>query len=1469
MPQINRIRVNNVKYNFGTQYYDDFVMNFSCKNTIYDLANGGGKSVLMLLLLQNLIPNCTLDDKQPVEKLFRTQNGSKVIHSLIEWKLDNAYRVDGFKYMTTGFCARKAKDSEEDENKDNAGIEYFNYCIFYKEFGDYDIKNIPLTENGERITYNGLKSYIRGIEKNGISVTAKIFDRKSDYQNFIAGYGLHESHWEIIRGINKTEGHVRTYFESNYRTSRKVVEDLLIEGIIQKSYNARIGIEDNEEDMSKTLIDIKDKLVELTKKRDMIASYDGQINALSEFGESIKVFRDLMSEKNTIQNMLTDYLLKCRTLIKNTEKEIEALENDIENIRLKIEQEKKLIATAKVMEDEKSLNEMKAEEALCKEKLDNILAQQKDKKQYLTKLEAAMDYRDYLEYKILKEEVLITIDNSMKDKGEIMSELADMARIKKADFEEKLTKLSNLKKEQNDKVSELKEKYDGSLEEEHKLEVELAITENNIKIISKQLQDETKILSQMLSECEVVVGEQLEEMIAFEKENCDAIDKKKAKDLAELSKYQSEYNELVRQHIIKNSEAEAANMLLKDIDAQLAQMDTTKDKLDALSKVYGIEDLEELKLAVEDNYRRYVKDSIGIDISIKKMENYMDNLKLGKVVLTGRQYEMVGEYLEKTYGNDVVSGIKWLEKLDITVRQAIVEKVPFIEYAYVIKNDFERILKDKKIESFMESSYVIPIVSEKIAEDYEGIIDKKLVTFGRQNFDFLEDKEKLKEAIGTARRELELLYAQRDNLLTRMLMVEEDYRFLSEYAAGYEEKSKKLDERREELNNQITQASQAVESYEQETEEKKTGIERLKADIEAAEKNYKVSQDNYQKYVKAFEKDKTVEELNKKQQELNNNCKELKNQLESRHKTNVEQESEYKNAIKHLTDIEDKISEEEAKWKNIYAVYYREGTAKVSDKLPLGEDFEARFLGLKAVAENTMSDVNDKNKLAAAYEASMEKCVKSIEYRGFTLDSVKEEYDSLTINLNKATALKELKQEINNLEIQYREGFEDISARSAQINRIEGSISHAVGLIEENYGKYEAFECEDLQKFIKEHMAQQIKAEENYKLLHSREKSVTDSVSKIKLMERDILRITGNAGIDMPENALYEGKVTLEDIADYEKTEKQFNVLIKNESRQRENFADNRLKLSKKLEDYGALDLSLEVMGNINAPQKIGDIEDMLEKIAEINRCIALERDSLSSGIADMEMIKDNFENRCLQTCVNIRSELERLPALSKIVLEDETISIIGLSIPYIKEEFYKERMEEYIDETIAIAENYKEYDERVKYIKSRLAWKRLFSAIVTDMNLIRLNLYKRERIKAQSRYLRYEEAVGSTGQSQGIYIQFLIAVINYIANVNAPYREMSVMGNSIFIDNPFGAAKDIYIWEPIFKLLKTNHIQLIVPARGATPAITGRFDVNYILGQKMSGNMQQTVVVEYVSNVDNEKLDYETIEYTQSSLFD
>ena len=89
----------------------------------------------------------------------------------------------------------------------------------------------------------------------------------------------------------------------------------------------------------------------------------------------------------------------------------------------------------------------------------------------------------------------------------------------------------------------------------------------------------------------------------------------------------------------------------------------------------------------------------------------------------------------------------------------------------------------------------------------------------------------------------------------------------------------------------------------------------------------------------------------------------------------------------------------------------------------------------------------------------------------------------------------------------------------------------------------------------------------------------------------------------------------------------------------------------------------------------------------------------------------------------------------------------------------------------------------------------------------------------------------------------------------------------TLFIDNPFGAAKDIYIWEPIFSLLEENSCQLIVPARGATPEITGRFDINYVLGQQMTGKRTTTVVTSYSSKTKGEELEYKELDYEQQSF--
>ena len=399
MPSINRIRVNNVKYNFGTQYYDDFTMRMYGKNTLYDLANGGGKSVLMLLLMQNMIPNCTLDEKQPIEKLFRTGNGNTTIHSLVEWKLDEQDRKEGYRYMTTGFCARKAKDVEgETAKKDVAAIEYFNYCIFYREYNKNDIINLPLSKDKERITFQGLRNYLKELEHRDMSLKVCIFDRKGEYQRFISGYGLHESQWEIIRGINKTEGHVRTYFETNYKTTRKVVEDLLIEGIIEKAYAVKTMRDGEDSDtMAKMLMDIKEQLTILAKKKKDITSYDHQAELIEVLRDKVASFMSLYQEQTNMEKLLADICVTGEEFVKNDAETLEKLEQTRNEKRAAKDDQRKRMECLKVARDKRHLEQLYGQIKQAEKQLEMEQSRLETEQAEFAKKESINEYLEYVD----------------------------------------------------------------------------------------------------------------------------------------------------------------------------------------------------------------------------------------------------------------------------------------------------------------------------------------------------------------------------------------------------------------------------------------------------------------------------------------------------------------------------------------------------------------------------------------------------------------------------------------------------------------------------------------------------------------------------------------------------------------------------------------------------------------------------------------------------------------------------------------------------------------------------------------------------------------------------------------------------------------------------------------------------------------------------------------------------------------
>lgn len=1474
MPQINRIRVNNVKYNFGTQVYDDFVMRFNCQNTIYDLANGGGKSLLMLLLMQNMLPNCTLDDKQPIEKLFRQGSGNTCIHSLVEWKLDPCYQKDGFRFMTTGFCARKGRGID-DENQDGqeqtaaptASVEYFNYCIFYREFGDNDIKNLPLVSNGERITYNGLKAYLRDLEKGGYKYVVKIFDRKGDYQSFISNYGIYESAWEIVRGINKTEGHVRTYFESNYKTSRKVVEDLLIEEIIQKSFNNKLSVDNDEGMMAQTLMDIKDKLVELSKKHSQLGAYDSQIAAIDSFKEYLSTYEAFYNRKEEIEKQLYDLLLVAMRESDKKDKELKSQDDLITKMYDELAHEKEAIAVAEVMSEKNSMARVESLVNETRKALELKNAAIEEARGKLSLMESAGDYKDYAEYEKSYKGLQIAIDNRLREDTDITAELKILA--------------AGYRKFYETETRRLKEKLDIAANRVKALEVRLSEAKDNLRNADKEaagLGSLSDNLENEIQELQTQLGAALSEAGTVVCENASEEYDKSFSDKELLKNEETRMSEKfndVQQQLMSLNETISANKALIDIFTEQSEKlekadeagNADAERMGKIREIYSADNDEAMLSVILETYQKMRSEYTEECKAAQELENFIDNARKGTYICKSPERDRLKEYLESQYGSDVVEGHEWFAALNAGQKRDVLKRTPFVEYSFIIKNDFERIKADEMLKDFGKGAAAYPVISEQVLIDTKLEINKDLIVFALKDMSFLRDEAKLETQIKLAQEELDSHKAQAGKLADRMELVWNDYTFALVYNAA----SGKVDaSEAEAIRLKIADSEAAII----ETEKKRSVLnevkEQLSSNLAQTRTDIEEKEAACSLLSRIMEMNSSIDKKYEKLKSLKTDSEAARNRIYECEEAAASANSEYDTA-RDFEDSTRKAYDEIIKsWEEQYAPYYDENVSIEidDDTYRLDKDeIESRFTGLKTALSQKNSDFADKQALMNHLSASMNKCREAIEYRGYTFDDIKAKYEAGEIMAAGSQQLRNAKDALNNLVKSSDAVREELESQEALLNRLEGSIAHGINQIENNYGSFNQFPCDDPDGFITQHKVLIKKLEDNTKVQEKTRRQMSDSLKDILVCRKDLERIVSDAGMHVPEEFRPEDAQGITaNLTEYEAVHKEYASITRLEYKKVDEFNKNKSKLIDLLNGFNAVELADEVRISLNVPENVAKTISMIESLNETNTFIQLEKDRIAKGIEDMQMIKDNFENRCIQTCSNIKTELDRLPQLSNINLDGEQIAIISLQIPYIKEELYKEKMSEYIDETVFMAESFKEPTERLKYIRNRLSWKRLFSVIVTDMNSIRINLYKRERIKDQSRYLRYEEAVGSTGQSQGIYIQFLIAIINYISNMNFSGNE-GVEGKTIFIDNPFGAAKDIYIWEPIFKLLATNHVQLIVPARGATPAITGRFDVNYILGQKLVDSRQQTVVVDYYSSTKESELEYTRMDYEQATF--
>lgn len=1464
MPHINRLRVNNVKYNFGTQYYDDFMMKPYGKNMLYDLANGGGKSVLMLLLLQTVIPNCTLDDKQPVEKLFRTSGGSTTIHSLIEWKLNDNNIKDGFQYMTTGFCAKKGTAQEE---KDTASIDYFNYCIFYREYNENDIRNLPLINENERVTYSGLKQYLKELQRNpGLRV--EVFERKGEYQQFISNYGIYESEWEIIRGINKTEGHVRTYFETNYKTTRKVVEDLLIEEIIQKAYNRYLdGGNDSEDSMATTLLSIKDKLIELSQKKATVNFYDRQIEIIDGLKERLSILDHVYTRDKELKTKLHQAYTYNERCIASKQAHYEQLCKEQDDLDQKMKHLEIIVEAAKLQKNETHLAQINKEiERLTREILlqeDMLARKQKD----ISLKESMNDYLEYLREKSNRDELKESLEAIKGGNKVEIQELNQLAFNKKVHVDKKVQDLETAKAELLDKLKEADEVLSDSGEEERNLDIERAIKENAFTMVEEKVVALQQKLNQMRKNVSLLFFEEITEAISQVEEENKASEGRLQAIRQELDSCQETMVMLKTSLQIKEEKKTRITTTIKEYEDWLEGYKIRQAEYEKLLEVYHIVSKDNCLQELEEQYKALVTKLVKCKEHIQINERYLTQLVERNLDVESEGLTKVKEYLEKRYKDKVMTGTAYLHTLPEKERERILRKIPILPYGLIVMEEYESLLEDRYFKRKDFGAYAIPILN--LEEIKQGTISfaKKSITFAMREEELFYREERMAEEESVVRGEVEDEKEQLRRLEQQEEILKKDMDKVRYYLGEDRKKCAEVEQNHMKSKQELSSLSREIQELASDYMNREQSVKQMSDEITTITATMK---ENEQERVRLVEIEAVTTQkrgLEKESTQLRNACEELQSRYERICQLRDEWKTKHDQWILQVDSVDKQLEFCKEQWTTLFLPYYKEGEFDVLSLLE--EELDARFLGKKDAFEKEYSDLGDKERLLNSYINAMNRSLKAIAKRKISLATLEE-----MKNNHSLVAISEDIIQSENADYVHGEAIlsklrESMDEKKALMHQLGGKVEQARNAAEEKFG--------DVFKETLLRVTADTNIEEQKAALQVILQKKQNMKEEFALSERAI-KVCENAKDDMEriyrQMELVKSKevesIDIEDIEGFVKMlSRDLESIVKDTNRKRDEFYQQLQKTAQTLELLKAYELAQELRTAVTVPGTLEESNDLKSNLEGVCDCIRLERARIEQGLEDMERIKQSFENQCLQRCDNVKAALERLPKLSKIMLDNEQIQMIGLSIPYVNEELQGQRMSDYIDSIVAGVDKYETPNEKIKYIRESLSLKRLFSVIVTDMNRIKLTLYKRERIKEQSRHLRYEEAVGSTGQSQGIYIQFLIAIINYITYMNSGNIDNKGLRKVIFIDNPFGAAKDVYIWEPIFELLKMNQVQLIVPARGTTPAITGKFDVNYILGQCLNDKKQQTVVVDYHSNVDTTEMEYIPLQYEQTSLFE
>ncbi|MCR5539846.1 MAG: hypothetical protein K6F71_03275 [Ruminococcus sp.] len=384
MPQINKIRIVNFSYNDGKRFIPDELYDLSSPdsgealNTLFNLNNGGGKTVLVQLMMQPVHPRAMAGGRRIEDYFLRPGDHSFI---LLEWDID-----DSKDKLLIGIAIAASSGNTADESQRGNYIKYYTFKTTYEGFSPYSISELELSKNENGKFVPAAFDHIR--EKAKTSRGELEYYSSDDSVKWAEmlseEYGIHRTEWEtVIEVLNKDEGGLNQYFEEA-KTSDKLISKFFIPAIEHKLKSASSKRSDSS--LETMLINYARKI---TDKENVIRERDTNNRLLGELSE----INDMVGKLYSVNDELTASVSEAVGFKAALLKRISEINEEISSISQQIEEKNKQIADIEYEEKSKEYyiakeRFEKAESALAKineslEKCKNDLAETRHKEDIL------------------------------------------------------------------------------------------------------------------------------------------------------------------------------------------------------------------------------------------------------------------------------------------------------------------------------------------------------------------------------------------------------------------------------------------------------------------------------------------------------------------------------------------------------------------------------------------------------------------------------------------------------------------------------------------------------------------------------------------------------------------------------------------------------------------------------------------------------------------------------------------------------------------------------------------------------------------------------------------------------------------------------------------------------------------------------------------------------------------------------